>query len=377
MPIKDAEITDIIEQIYELLASYGFDPKTTELLESLQDHELSVALLEKLCAAIGELIDLLAQPDTNEFGFKHNTSVKLDGINHRIEKILNELRLIGKGTRDDKSVKREHRLKFLEKAAEAEIPKGSSTKRCKQLFSIMCNYLNGGLSGDDQLDGPIVVTVGGGNLITIYAQLLDNILTSTTINSIIKPFRTMLANLARITGVTINELIIEIKAAIEEDSIFKQLIREIANGPRSDLDFKLAPNWREKTDDGSKSSDTSSSADVVSELQFILARIKVSRLCNIMQLTPDQRVGLKINRINHEKRLKSSCYVIAGAYSAVLEGKFDRNILKNLYTGQMKKEYLSLIEKLRDNILKEEEEERMSKQQKKKASGANSKKKKN
>ena len=359
MSKKDAEIEAIIAKINTLLASYGFDAETVESLTSIDDHELSAALLEKLCAAIGELIDLLAQPDTNEFGYKHNTSVKLNGINHRIEKIIDELILIGQGTSDDKSVKREMRLNLLVKAANA-----SPTKRCNQLFSIMCNYLNGGMSGDDQLSGPIVVTVGGGNLITIYAQLLDNILTSTTINSIIRPFRTMLENLARIKGMLINDLIIEIKTAIENEPIFKKLIQEIANGPRSDLDFKLAPNWRENTDDGSKSSDTSSSADVVSELQFILARIKVSRLCNILQLqqvelSPEQRTALKTRRIQHEKTLKSSCYVIAGAYIKQLAGKFDTNILKNLYTGQMKKEYLNLIRKLRDKILAEEEEQRL------------------
>jgi hypothetical protein len=334
--IKAAEIEELTTRIIGLIKQYGFDDETIEALNTF-DPEFRAQLLEKLCAAIGEFIDLLAQPDTNEFGYKHNTSVRTHGINHTIFKIIDELELIGKSTSDDKSSKRLMRYKFLVAASTIEL--------CRELFSIMCNYLNGGNTGEDQYSSPVVVTAGGGNLITIFAQFLDDIATSDTIKSIIKPFRTMLKNLGRIKDTSSDKLMQDIKDAITSKSAFRELIREIANGPRSDLDFKLAPNISASRN---KSSTTSKPKHIYTELQFILARLKISKVCNIANLTREQQSALKKRRIELEKLLKSSCYSIAWTYKKDLQGKFDDIILKNLYTGQMKTEYLRLIQELRD-----------------------------
>jgi len=341
--IKATEIAELSAKIIKLINEYGFDDETLSAVATFEsDPEFRSQLLDKLCAAIGEFIDLLAQPDTNEFGYKHNTSVRNDGINHTIDKIMTELELIGKNTSDDKSSKRQMRLNFLRLAYTIEL--------CKQLFSVMCNYLNGGDTGNDQHSSRVVVTAGGGNLITIFAQFLDNIATSATKKSIIKPFMRMLNNLARINNIKIDDLIEQIKHAIIANPIFKEIITEIANGPRSDLDFKLAPN---KQSDRPAQGTTPRSKTTWKELQFILARLKVSRLCNIANLTREQQTVFKERRIAYEKTLKSSCYRIANSHKDKdrLAGKFDNTILKNLYTGQMKNEYLKLIKELRDEKL--------------------------
>ena len=349
--IKATEIAQLTAKIISLINEYGFDDETLSSVATFEsDPEFRAQLLDKLCAAIGEFIDLLAQPDTNEFGYKHNTSVRIDGINHKIEKIISELELIGRSTSDDKSEKRQKRFNFLRLADTIEL--------CKQLFSVMCNYLNGGDRGDDQHSSPLVVTAGGGNLITIFAQFLDNIATSATKKSIIKPFMTMLNNLAKITKIKIDDLIKQIKDEITANPTFKEIITEIANGPRSDLDFKLAPN---KQSDRPAHGTTSRSKKTWKELQFILARLKVSRLCNIANLTREQQTVFKERRIAYEKTLKSSCYRIANTYKDRLAGKFDNTILKNLYTGQMKNEYLKLIKELRDEKLQAKPQSRGSK----------------
>jgi len=176
----------------------GLEAKTIRKIEQLSnliditdgDNPFyMVALLLKICKAIGEFIDLLGQSDDSYFGYKHNNSTRNNGINHPIQKIIDELGAILSGPKDNKYEKRQERFDFFK--AFAPDGKDSGTiilrKYFNILFSKMCNYLNGGkkkfingklvFTGNEQYSAKIVITASGGNLITVYAQLVEYYLT--------------------------------------------------------------------------------------------------------------------------------------------------------------------------------------------------------
>lgn len=125
----------------------------------------------------GELFDLSIPSLNNEFGWKHITGIIRYGISFPLEKFIDELETILKdgGPPDDKSSKREARLRFLYHCFES--------KEIQDLFPLFCNYINGG--GDESartwVNGQyqknfFIITVAGGNIMTLFAQLLVNII---------------------------------------------------------------------------------------------------------------------------------------------------------------------------------------------------------
>ena len=70
---------DIIDKLIEII----------DLLNAIQEPNglnYVKGLILKICGAIGEYIDLLAQPYTNIFGYQHNKNSGVRGINHIIDK---------------------------------------------------------------------------------------------------------------------------------------------------------------------------------------------------------------------------------------------------------------------------------------------------
>ena len=125
----------------------------------------------------GELFDLSVPSLNNEFGWKHITGIMRYGISFPLEKFIDELEAILKdgGPPDDKTAKREARLRFLYHCFES--------REIQDMFPIFCNYLNGG--GDESartwVNGQyqynyFIITVAGGNIITLFSQLLINII---------------------------------------------------------------------------------------------------------------------------------------------------------------------------------------------------------
>jgi len=103
------------------------------------------------------------------------------GISFPLEKFIDELEAILKdgGPPDDKSAKREARLRFLYHCFES--------REVQDLFPLFCNYINGG--GDESVrtwvngqyqENYFIITVAGGNIMTLFAQLLINIIDSFT-----------------------------------------------------------------------------------------------------------------------------------------------------------------------------------------------------
>ena len=125
----------------------------------------------------GEMFDLTATSFNNEHGDAHNKAVMTHGINLPLIKFINELKKIAATTSDDKSDKRDIRLKFL-----------ISCDTCPEvaiLFILYCNYLNGGGSGssnenwtNQQYNNFMVITAAGGNIVILFAHLIVNMIDS-------------------------------------------------------------------------------------------------------------------------------------------------------------------------------------------------------
>ena len=144
----------------------------------------------------GELFDLSVPSLNNGFGWKHITGIMRYGISFPLEKFMDELQDILKpddapnAPPDDKTPKRRARLRFLYHCFESI--------EVQDLFPLFCNYINGGGNRynddgeivrndqygtwiDEQYDlNYMIITVAGGNIITLFAQLLVNMIDSFT-----------------------------------------------------------------------------------------------------------------------------------------------------------------------------------------------------
>ena len=122
----------------------------------------------------GELFDLSIPTLNNKFGDEHISYVMKYGITMPLQKYIDELEMILEDAdADDKNEKRTNRLDFLVQCNEyVEI---------QNFFFLFTNYLNGGGSGgerwfDNQYnDQNMIITVAGGNIITVFGELLQNI----------------------------------------------------------------------------------------------------------------------------------------------------------------------------------------------------------
>ena len=124
----------------------------------------------------GEFLDITISSFNNSFGRERiNYSMKY-GIYTPIEKYIEELEGILMGPHDDKTAKRKQRKVFLEKCQRDPL--------LKRFFQLLLCWLNGG--GDreykigeynfsDYNKQNVILIVSGGNIITIFAKLLKNI----------------------------------------------------------------------------------------------------------------------------------------------------------------------------------------------------------
>ena len=122
----------------------------------------------------GELFDLSIPTLNNKFGYEHISYVMKYGITMPLQKYIDELEMILEDSDgDDKNEKRNNRLDFLVQCNEYSI--------IQEFFLLFTNYINGGGSGkqtwfDNQYrDQNMIITVAGGNIITVFGELLQNI----------------------------------------------------------------------------------------------------------------------------------------------------------------------------------------------------------
>lgn len=129
----------------------------------------------------GELCDLSVPTWNNQFGNEHIENIMRHGINFPLDKFIDELDgILDSGApQDDKSAKRIARQTFLHHCYESI--------ELQNLFPLFCNYLNGCGSQSARTcifgqyeNSPFVITVAGGNIITLFSQLITNMIDSYT-----------------------------------------------------------------------------------------------------------------------------------------------------------------------------------------------------
>ena len=242
------------------------------------------ALTDKSKRPKGEFIDLTAVGSDTVAGYKHNNGLKTFGISTPLIKYIHELEAILSGPQDNKSGKRQERLDFLLLCGRSE--------EVSVLFSIYSNYLNGG-DGTSQHSAHIIFTAIGGNVITIFARLIHDILQSTDPSTDLTPTNNILLQvLASKSGKSVGDLCKLIKEHFASYIIPVQIL---ADSKPSDFDFKLGPNIapgtrastqalrqdekaepktdRERERDGE---DEVLTKNLINEHQFVLSRIKSS-----------------------------------------------------------------------------------------------------
>jgi len=136
--------------------------------------------------ASGELFDLSIPSFNNNFGYEYIQGTITHGISLPLDKYIRELEMIlyGGGPRDDKSEKRKKRLAFLRIC--------NANPELQIMFPLFTNYLNGGGEGDTidkhgnprntfndfnyQYNQRLIITVAGGNIVTIFSELIMNMI---------------------------------------------------------------------------------------------------------------------------------------------------------------------------------------------------------
>lgn len=135
----------------------------------------------------GEMYDLTASSSISKTGgYKFDAATKY-GITETFEKYIQELNYMTDDQADDKFYKRMDRLIFLSncKAFDELMPKYTkdlealqplNTPHLQKLFGFTCNYLNGSNGINQYTKQPIIVILSGGNVTTIYINLLKNLI---------------------------------------------------------------------------------------------------------------------------------------------------------------------------------------------------------
>ena len=124
----------------------------------------------------GELFDCTVQGYNDNGHGTHKIDYALQyGIRTPIQKYIEELQKIQENTVDNKSTKREERLDFLTAIGEVDV--------LVNYFQYLVTYLNGGKNfpdcrqyGSNFETNKIIMTAAGGNIITIFAKLLKDLL---------------------------------------------------------------------------------------------------------------------------------------------------------------------------------------------------------
>lgn len=195
----------------------------------------------------GEFFDLVAGTTNYYHGAMHNISVMLFGINFRLSKFIKELKKILEGPADDKTEKRKKRLAFLEFC--------NALLEVQEFFTLFCNDLNGGGSGSTKenwtmkqyTENLMIITVAGGNIIIIFAQLIKDMIACGGNYDLLMPTNKRLFEALHIkrsgSGDTKEMLYNKMFEYFQNLSPSdKATLEGIASGPYSDCDFKLSQN---------------------------------------------------------------------------------------------------------------------------------------
>ena len=315
------------------------------------DPYIVLAFIDKLFSSSSEGIDIVIQPICNIFGFLHN------GDLHPLYKMVIELMLIGKLTKDDKSKKRKIRLAFLLECIQIPV--------FVKLYYSMYLYLNCIQEGQT-----IALIVSGGNLVTLFAKLLNDICIKSSFELLIDEHKDILTDLLKYYPALNKETLLQhLKRQVTPiladsvtpiladsvTSILAESIPAVADMLFGDLDYKLIKLKRTKDyhfttieklyEDFMK---TVEQARVVNNAQFFLGRKKIIKYKG--KFNSEKRNQLRIYRKQYEEWLKYSCYEVVDIHEEVLKTKLDREILDNIFPSQMQDHYLELLKDLKEPL---------------------------
>ena len=236
----------------------------------------------------GEFLDLTISSYTNIFGAEKINNSIYYGIQTPIDKYIHELEMINSITQDDKSAKRELRYQFLENCVKEidEIP--DLPNYLEVFFKIMICWLNGGGDKQNQIseidefgndyinyfkfnynqfnNQKLIVTVAGGNIIIVFAKLLNDIIINIKdFDLLIKQDKKDIEKLVSENSIKIydklsktnkniidfmetnkimkNEFFLNFLLRLKYSSKLYTLITSISKSEYSDFDYSLLPNF--------------------------------------------------------------------------------------------------------------------------------------
>lgn len=268
----------------------------------------------------GEICDFNLPTLNNPFGLENFNYIFYYGISFPLEKFIDELEMIGKSSKDDKSEKRVNRLKFF------QLCKMSDDLNI--LFQIFSNYLNGGNGDTFQYPSHIVLTVSGGNIFTIFAQLLYNIKN----NEIDKTTREILG-----IYYSKNRKPFDVSLLTLNEPLSK-LIDYIADNDYSDFDYKLSPNiytatYTETSAEAGAPEAAAADGDAVwkkveamvvddKDKGFVLVRAKSAFRCIVKEDNPHFKLYRDIDK---NDRAKEACDAIGKKKEDLYPQKINRS----------------------------------------------------
>lgn len=276
----------------------------------------------------GELLDITITSMNNPYGTEKVWYCMHYGIYLPLTKYIGELSEIGEITIDDKTTKRTLRLDFLKNCEDDNI--------LEDFFKVLLCWLNGG--GDKK--GPyvpgeynfsqyyqqkLILTVSGGNIITIFAKLLQNISLAATTQKyedseelytyLTTTNQQILTELENKTGseITKFEILEHIKNKLDSrHELLATIYKLLETTSYSDFDFNLLPNKDPDTKDKSSDEALKHISDIYKTLEsdvykskehktpqgFTLFRVKSSVMCEVNKPDLDKTL----------KQQKDNCY---------------------------------------------------------------------
>ena len=182
----------------------------------------------------GELFDITITSYNNKFG---NEKIKTSfeyGINFPMIYYINELeKIIDKDPSDDKTEKRKKRVQFLKMCNTEE------NKIFIDLFNNLITYLNGGSMNisNNYNNQPLIVVLAGGNIISIFFNVLKLLLSEESgLDIIFNLFDN------EKTSEEFKKLLEQIKYNLKDNSYLRDYLKSSEYQNYSDLDFNLLPN---------------------------------------------------------------------------------------------------------------------------------------
>ena len=277
---------------------------------------------------------------------------------------------ITSGITDDKTSKRQYRLTFLKLCAKAWL--------VKKFFSAFCNIING-KNGFTQYDSQhIVFTATGGNLVTVFANLIINILdfynkhngvsslyyyNTIILSALMKNDKINPKDIAKYINFYISKIATYFNKLILKNAELADILQFFRLSTGSDFDYTLSINISPPERNISPPERNISPISPISTkkqktqhqqpqvggngepIDFFLGRIKSSHRCDDGIDPPTDKD--KESAANYEAALKVSCFRVFNKFKAKFESEApELNIdkLNNLYPSQMQSKYTNIIE---------------------------------